>query len=81
MQTQAAEFSSYAGKFRCFSERSVSKQFVSIRLGLIGQEQDGSFSPMGKPVSLMDPFGLCAQGSLGDYAFGLLDGAVKQIQW
>jgi hypothetical protein len=28
MQVQAAEFSGYAGKFRCFLERRVLKQFV-----------------------------------------------------
>jgi hypothetical protein len=32
MQTQAAEFSGYAGKSRCFLERRVSKQFVLIHL-------------------------------------------------
>jgi hypothetical protein len=32
MQAQAAELSGYAGKFRCFLERSVSKQSVSIHL-------------------------------------------------
>jgi len=32
MQAQAAEFSGYAGKFRCFLERKVSKQFVLIYL-------------------------------------------------
>jgi hypothetical protein len=28
MQAQAAEFSGYAGKFRCFLERRVLQQFV-----------------------------------------------------
>ena len=32
MQAQAAEFSGYAGKFRCFLERRVLKQFVLIHL-------------------------------------------------
>jgi len=30
MQAQAAEFSGYAGKFRCFLKRRVLKQFVLI---------------------------------------------------
>ena len=32
MQAQAAEFSGYAGKFRCFLERRVLKQFVLIHI-------------------------------------------------
>jgi hypothetical protein len=32
MQALAAEFSGYAGKFRCFLDRMVLKQFVSIHL-------------------------------------------------
>ena len=32
MQAQAAEFSGYAGKFRCFLERRVLKQFVLVHL-------------------------------------------------
>jgi len=32
MQAQAAEFSGYAGKFRCFLERRILKQFISIQL-------------------------------------------------
>jgi hypothetical protein len=32
MQAVAAELSGYAGKFRCFFERRVKKQFVSIHL-------------------------------------------------
>ena len=34
LQAQAAEFSGYAGKFRCFLERRVLKQFVLIHLFL-----------------------------------------------
>jgi hypothetical protein len=34
MQAQAAEFSGYPGKFRCFLERRVLKQFVLIYLFL-----------------------------------------------
>ena len=30
MQAVAAELAGYAGKFRCFLERIVKKQFVSI---------------------------------------------------
>jgi hypothetical protein len=32
MQAVAAEFSGYAGKFRCISEERVLKQFVLIHL-------------------------------------------------
>jgi len=32
MQAQAAEFSGYAGKFRCFLERRILKQFALIYL-------------------------------------------------
>jgi len=34
MQAQAEEFSGYAGKFLCFFEKRILKQFVSIHLFL-----------------------------------------------
>jgi len=34
MQAQAEEFSGYAGKFLCFFERRILRQFVSIHLFL-----------------------------------------------